>query len=497
MPSEKMRQNLKKAQKEIELKRDEVKKGKMRQRYHFMPETGWMNDPNGLIFFRGKYHFFYQCNPYSGFWDSMHWGHAVSDDMLHWEYLPLALAPGEVYDDYQKGGCFSGSAIEHEGKLFLMYTAVSHDENGDKQTQCIAYSEDGIHFEKYPGNPVLTAPEGVAASQFRDPKVWKHGDTFYMVCAGSRYGRGQALLFRSENMLDWTFFNVLSDNRGEWGKMWECPDFFPMGDKYVLTFSPIGVGDHTAVYQIGEFDYETGRFNSTICREIDWGLDYYAPQSFLAADGRRIMAAWANEWEWMPQFKDWGPAYREGWCGFFNIPREVRMAEDGTLQFLPIREICALRENPFRKDELIVTEETALKAGDGVSFELKMKIDLTRTDAEKVELDLRSGDGKKTVCLFDLKKAELSVDRNQADGWSSGVSGSSLELKNKEELDIHILSDQSSLEIFTDRYRNNHSGNVFASNEQNGIEIRAYGGTLVLKDIESYGLGNTISQTIS
>ena len=141
--------------------KDQAARGKMRQHYHFMAQSGWLNDPNGLIYFRGKYHFFFQCNPYGGFWDCMYWGHAVSEDMLHWEYLPFALAPSEPYDDYPKGGCFSGSAIEHEGKLFLMYTGTSHYGKGIVQTQCIAYSEDGIYFKKYPGNPVITAPEGM------------------------------------------------------------------------------------------------------------------------------------------------------------------------------------------------------------------------------------------------------------------------------------------------------------------------------------------------
>lgn len=491
MSIERMRQNIKKAQNEINLKKDGIKKGKMRQRYHFMPETGWLNDPNGLIFFKGKYHFFFQLNPYSGFWDSMHWGHAISDDMLHWEYLPLALAPSEVYDDHLKGGCFSGSAIEYDGKLFLMYTGATNNGNGYEQTQCIAWSEDGIYFEKYEGNPVLAAPEDVMPDQFRDPKVWRHGDTFYMVCAASCNGRGQALLYRSKDMLHWSFFNILSENRGEWGSMWECPDFFPLGDKYVLTFSPVGVGDHTAVYQVGDFDYETGKFTCMHCNEIDWGLDYYAPQSFLAPDGRRIMVSWANEWEWMPQWKDWGPTFREGWCGFFNIPREVRMMEDGTLQFLPIAEVGTIRENFFQQHSMLVTEkEEELKAGDGVSFELNFKIDLTQTDAEKLELLLRCGEDKETACLFDFKKAEMMVDRGRSDGWSKGISRSNLVLKGKTELDVHILSDQSSIEIFTDQYRNNHSNNIFAPNAQNKLKIRTYGGKAVLKDVKSYGLKN-------
>lgn len=489
MSRELMQQNIEKAQCEIDSKKNVVKNERMRQRYHFMPETGWMNDPNGLIYFKGKYHFFFQHNPYKGFWDSMHWGHAVSEDMLHWEYLPLALAPSEIYDNDPRGGCFSGSAIEHDSKLFLMFTGTTNEGKGYEQTQCIAYSEDGIHFEKYKENPVLTAPEGVPTDLFRDPKIWKHEDTYYMVCGASRDNKGQALLYRSKDMFHWTFFNVLAESRGEWGFMWECPDFYSMGDKYVLMFSPMGAGEHTAVYLVGDFDYETGKFNYHVTGEVDWGFDYYAPQSFLTPDGRRIVVSWANGWEWMPLWKDWGPTYKEGWCGSFNIPREVRMMGDGTLQFLPIVEVETIRENPKQKDELVVMEEeTELTAGNGVCFELKLKIDLENTDADKLELVLRCGEGKKTVCLFDFKNAEMSVDRNEGDGWSRGISRSVMYLKGKRELDVHILSDQSSLEIFTDQYQNNHSNNIFAGDAQNQLKIRAYGGRVVIKKYESYGL---------
>ena len=428
-------------------------------------------------------------NPYYGFWDYMHWGHAISDDMLHWEYLPLALAPSEFYDDHFRGGCFSGSAIEHDGKLFLMFTGTTNNGKGFEQTQCIAYSEDGIHFEKYEGNPVLTAPDGIPTYQFRDPKVWKHDGTYYMVCGASRDNKAQALLYRSKDMLHWEFFNVLAESRGEWGYMWECPDFYPMGDRYVLMFSPMGAGERTVVYLVGDFDYETGKFNYHINGEIDWGFDYYAPQSFLTPDGRRIIVGWANAWDWMPFWKDWGPTYKEGWCGSYNIPREVRMKEDGTLQFIPIKEIESLRVDAWNQETIIVSEKkTDIKAGDGISFEWKMQINLEETNADQLEIGLRCGEGKKTICIFDFKNAQMSVNRNEADGWSKGISKSVMYLKDRKELDVHILSDQSSIEIFTDDYQNNHSLNVFAGNAQNQIYLCAHGGQVVINNLETYGL---------
>ena len=491
MSKEIMLSNIERAQRAIDEKKEAVKKGKMRQRYHFMGESGWINDPNGLIYYKGKYHFFYQFNPYYGHWDYMHWGHAVSEDMLHWEYLPLALAPGESYDDHMRGGCFSGSAIEYDGKLFLMYTGVTNDGKGFEQTQCIAYSDDGIHFEKYAGNPVLTPPEGVPAHQFRDPKVWKHEGTYYMVCGASRDNKAQALLYRSDDMIHWRFFNVLAESRGEWGYMWECPDFYPVGDngKYALMVSPMGASERTVVYMVGDFDYETGKFSYQISGEIDWGFDYYAPQSFVAPDGRRLLVAWANCWDWMPFWKDWGPTYKEGWCGSFNIVREVKMDGDGTLKFLPIKELESIRTDGSSQDKLVLgAEETEVKAGDGISFEMKFKIDLENTDADALALALRCGKGKKTVCTFDFKHGELSVDRSNSDGWSVGVSHSTMYLRGKKELDVHIFSDQSSLEIFTDDYKNNHSNNIFAGDEQNEIKMSAFGGQVTVKDIETYGL---------
>ena len=489
MSKELMLRNIERAQRAIDENRETVKNGRMRQRYHFMGETGWINDPNGLIYYKGKYHFFYQYNPYYGHWDYMHWGHAVSDDMLHWEYLPLALAPSESYDDHMRGGCFSGSAIEHDGKLFLMYTGVTNDGKGFEQTQCIAYSEDGIHFEKYDGNPVLTPPEGVPSHMFRDPKVWKHGDTYYMVCGASRDNKAQALLYRSDDMLHWTFFNVLAESRGEWGYMWECPDFYQIGDKYVLMVSPMGAGERTVVYMVGDFDYETGKFSYQINGEIDWGYDYYAPQSFVAPDGRRLIVAWANCWDWMPFWKDWGPTYKEGWCGVFNIPREVRFMPDHTLQFVPIKELEKLRKDECKLDCFTVGKDAVqLTAGDGVSFEMKMKIDLVKTDAEELELDLRCGNGRKVICVFDFKKGQMCVVRDNSDGWSQGTSRSTMLLQGKQELDIHIFSDQSSIEIFTNQYQNNHANNIFAENTQNQIEIHTYGGEAVIKDYEAYGM---------
>ena len=467
-----------------------MENAKMRQRYHFMAQTGWMNDPNGLIFYRGQYHFFYQFNPYDAKWGAMHWGHAVSDDLVNWVYLPIALAPSESYDDHERGGCFSGSAIEHDGKLYLIYTGVAKHGDSFIQTQCLAVSEDGVTFEKYEGNPVVTAPEGFDASCFRDPKIWKHENYFYFVCGGKKDDLGQALLFRSSDMLHWEFVNVLYESRGDLGYMWECPDIFPLGDRYVLMFSPMGVHERTVVYLVGDLNYSTGRFHPIANGEIDWGFDYYAPQSFQDDKGRRIIVAWANNWDWMPWFKDWGPTFKEHWCGSYTIPREVRLCADNTLQFIPVEEFKQLRYDEKQTKKLTIETDAPYRfeAGDGVAYEALLDIDLTASTAVQFDLWLRCFGEHKTIVHFDLEKSMMSVDRNHADGWSNGVSHSAIRFKDKAKLQVHLFVDQSSLEVFTDSYQTSHSCNIFAGNDQNANYIVVPDGSLSIESLTTWGL---------
>lgn len=484
--------NIEKAHQEISRRMPLMENAKMRQRYHFMAPTGWINDPNGLIFFRGQYHFFYQFNPYAAKWGAMHWGHAVSDDLVNWEYLPIALAPSESYDDHKEGGCFSGSAIEHDGKLYLIYTGVADHGEGFVQTQCLAVSKDGVLFEKFEGNPVVTAPEGYDPSSFRDPKIWKYKEDFYFLCGAKKDHLAQALLFRSRDIIHWEFVNVLYESRGDLGYMWECPDIFPLGDRYVLMFSPMGVYERTTIYLVGDLDYRTGRFHPVTTGEIDWGFDYYAPQSLQDEKGRRIIVAWANGWDWMPWFKDWGPTFQEHWCGSFTLPREVRLCADNTLQFIPVEEFQHLRHDEKRTAKAVIDTNAPYRfdSGDGIAYEALLDIDLTESTANQFELWLRCSDVHKTVVRFDLAKSMMWVDRNQADGWNNGASRSSIRLKDRSKLQIHLFVDQSSVEIFTDHYQTSHSCNVFAGNHQNENYIVVSAGSLSVDSLITWGLKN-------
>ena len=221
---------------------EEIMEGKIqrekRPAFHLSPRVGWMNDPNGFSYYNGEYHLFYQYYPYKPVWGLMHWGHAVSKDLLHWEYLPAAIAPDTMQD---KDGCFSGSAAAlPDGRQLLMYTGVAKEMQPDGnikevQTQCLAVG-DGKDYEKYKKNPVLThkdLPEDGDKYNFRDPKLWQEEDGSYRCVVGNCTvdGDGRILLFQSKDGFSWEFCLVIAENKGRFGQMWECPDFFSLDKK--------------------------------------------------------------------------------------------------------------------------------------------------------------------------------------------------------------------------------------------------------------------------
>ncbi|VTM59124.1 glycoside hydrolase family protein 32 [Klebsiella pneumoniae] len=216
--------------------------------YHLAARAGWINDPNGLVWFDGWYHAFYQHHPYSTQWGPMHWGHARSKDLVHWEHLPVALAPEGPED---KDGCFSGSAVVDGDTLALIYTGHKfHGDPGDEanlyQVQCLATSRDGIHFERQ--GMVVDTPPGM--HHFRDPKVWREGDCWYMIVGAREGDTGQVRLYRSADLRQWQDAGVLDEAESTMGYMWECPDFFTLNGKRVLMFSPQGCrprGSATAI----------------------------------------------------------------------------------------------------------------------------------------------------------------------------------------------------------------------------------------------------------
>lgn len=304
----------------------------LRPVFHFTAPYGWINDPNGFCYFKGMYHLFYQYNPHGCEWSKMYWGHAVSKDLTHWEDLPIALYPDQEYDTDEVGGCFSGSAIVRGDRLYVFYTGTSRHGNMLVQSQCMAYSDDGIKFEKYSGNPVVPHPpahEG-EVSNFRDPKVIQAGDKYYMVVGsttgGLKVGDGRIFLYVSDDLMHWQYKGILLKCNGEWTSMCECPDLFPLGNKWVLLFSLMhAVNAEKTVYAVGHMDFENCRFTIETTGELDYGMDYYAAQTMLDPKGRRLVIAWQNSWEWLPWFNDFGRTEQENWRGSLSYPREISL----------------------------------------------------------------------------------------------------------------------------------------------------------------------------
>ncbi len=356
--------------------------GETRPVFHLTPYTGWMNDPNGFSFYQGKYHLFYQYNPYDTMWDDMHWGHAVSADLLHWTYLPCAMAPDAPYDD---AGCYSGSAIElPDGKHLLLYTGVRKEGgDGDReyQTQCVALG-DGLHYRKVKNNPVLDGrdlPEGCDPRNFRDPKLWREQDGTYRCVVGTRGEDelGRILLYKSADGLHWSFESVLIENDGRLGLMWECPDFFRLDGKDVLVVSPQdmlpeGLEYHNGngtVAMIGTFDETTKKFVPETDQAIDYGIDFYAPTTMLAPDGRRILIGWMQNWD---TTKLTGTQDRK-WFGQMTVPRELEI-RNGRLYQRPIRELARYRSHPVSYRNVRVSGETRLDGVEGRTVDLEITV---------------------------------------------------------------------------------------------------------------------------
>ena len=337
-----------------------------RPEYHFIAPRNWMNDPNGPIFWKGKYHLFYQWAPDSAAGGPPHWGHAVSTDMVRWRHLPFALAPTPGGAD--RDGCWTGSAVVRDGVPTVIYTGVIHKPSAEdhdnewQQAQMLATAEDDglLHWKKLPEPVIPGPPAGMAATGFRDPCPWREADGWYLVVgSGERDKGGCVLLYKSQDLRHWEYLHPLVHGHAtgnsapdsvDRGDMWECPDFFEVGGKYCLLYS----SENKVAWATGEYDHSEHRF--TIKRQglIDQGgIAYYAPKSFRAADGRRIL------WGWVREIRPQTEFVAAGWAGAISLPRVLTIGAQGQLEMSPAVELEKLRgaaeriavkpDAPFRK----------------------------------------------------------------------------------------------------------------------------------------------------
>ena len=422
--------------------------------FHLTPLVGWMNDPNGFCWFRGQYHLFYQYHPFSRRWGPMHWGHAVSTDLLHWTYMPCALAPDTEAD---AGGCFSGSAAETpEGKLLLCYTGVqpAGTFRRETQAQCIAIG-DGTDFEKSLLNPVIRhahLPKGYSEFDFRDPKIRRKDDnTYQMVVANLHEERGGAvLMLESRDGLDWHFTGEIDSSCNGYGKMWECPDFFELDGTQALLVSPqemhareeFHAGFGTVAF-LGAFDEKECRFDRKYVQPVDHGLNYYASQTLLAPDGRRIMIGWMDSWETCKE-----APRRHPWYGQMTVPRELRI-ENGRLMQRPVREIESMWQDTISHERVTIQEETELEGVRGRLMDLTVELYPEKSSCRRFTLHTAKDADHYIQIRCDMARGELVFDRSHGGSRRDIAHTRHVPAEVRDgKLTLRLLMDRESIELF-------------------------------------------------
>jgi beta-fructofuranosidase len=453
-----------------------------RPRYHFQPSHGWINDPNGLIQWNGEYHLFYQHNPAGPFHRNIHWGHAISEDLVYWQDLPIALAPSPNSPD--NGGCYSGCAVDNNGTPTLMYTGVY------PETQCVATgSPDLLTWHKYDGNPVIARPpDNYELVGFRDPCVWREADAWYMaIGSGIKDMAGTVLLYRSPDLFSWTYVHPLHVGaHNEVPEMWECPSFFPLGDKHVLLVS---------VLQRSRVEYFTGvyhgyKFTPEHHGLLDHSPLFYAAHSFADSTGRRLLFGW------VPESRNNALVEAAGWAGMLSLPREVSLRSDGYLGIEPARELHALRGQQFSFSNLTLSMGVIhlLEGIQGNTLELIIELGRGSATAYGVKL-LCSPDGTEdTTVIHDQAARTVTIDRTRSCAEPEGIDitphSGALDLHEGEMCQLHIFLDRSVVEVFANGRLAITSRVYPARQDSLGVQVFARDGDITVKQVNAWQLGS-------
>lgn len=467
-----------------------------RPAFHATPTIGWMNDPNGFSFYKGECHLFYQYHPFSNEWGPMHWGHLKTRDFLHWQRLPAALAPDEAYD---AAGCFSGGAAElPDGRQLLMYTGVQRERTPEGflqeiQTQCVAIG-DGVNYQKLGQNPVLDAkdlPEGGSRIDFRDPKIWRGEDGAYYAVIGNRTqdGSGAILLYQSADGCQWRFVRTLDACQNQYGRMWECPDYFALDGKQVLLTSPqemtpIGLEFHAGNGTLCLMGHTApdGGFVRERVQAVDYGLDFYAPQTLLAPDGRRIMIGWMQNWSTVGAKPD-----HCRWFGQMSLPRELSV-QNGRLAQQPVRELEGCRGPAVVHHHILVSGETNLPGIAGRVLDMTVSVRPMGQGSYRWFCIHLAKDGEHdTILRFKPNESVLKIDRTRSGLPHDIVNTRSFLVRQREgEVKLRVILDRFSVEVFVNDGEQTASAVIYTKPEAQAITFEAEG--QLLMDVEKYDL---------
>ncbi len=437
--------------------------------YHFLPPTNWMNDPNGLIQWKGKYHLFYQHNPFGPLWGNMSWGHAMSEDLIHWRDLPIALGPTPGGPD--EAGCFSGCCVDNHGEPTILYTATSGQRH-EVQVQSLATSKDNlVTWSKYAHNPII-ADVPVEAGQnvdFRDPFVWKEADGWSMVLGSSIKDKGGVVfLYRSDNLINWDYVGPLfTGDQKKHGTLWECPNFFKLGDKWVLLISAhSGLIPDTVFYFVGS--YNNYQFTPEYSDVFDYG-NLYAPLTFVDDAGRRILFGWLRE------ARSEVDQRFAGWSGVQSAPRVLTLDNQNHLRMSPVSELARIRQAHVSIAPMNISEKLTLDV-DGLALDIEAEIDLCPGGYVGFSLACSEDDTERIDIIYEASRSRLTVHK-VFPRTNGALTTHSLEVPHAldigENLRLRILLDHSVVEII--------------ANERTSLTRRIYPESSISNQVKLFG----------
>ncbi|KAH8705707.1 glycosyl hydrolase [Talaromyces proteolyticus] len=412
-----------------------------RPQYHYTPYQGWTNDPCGLSQLNGTHHLFNQFNPDSPFGAHISWSHAISSDAVHWRRQPVALTPPYIdINSSDNSGRWTGSAVNDNGTLRLLFTDFT-DTNfhpgAESEVVSTADSSDGITFQLYTGNPVVAAPPPDSPSGFRDPKVFLDAtdNTWKMVLGGGDSTSGKIFLYSTSDMISWTYIGVLIEGDGTTGTMWECPNFFPIGDKWALFYGGNGQG----WWHIGS--YNGTNFVSEATGLLDIG-SIYAAQWYVDESGRNLLMAWIYNFGTYKY-----PSRVNGYVGATTATRELFLRDDGGLGSRLITEIDSLvTGNPVSFGPQTVQDSLAI--GHSSTGRLQLSVNLNTTTASSFSLNFLSSSAEKTVLTYTVANKTLTIDTSEAGYGPGGLVNAVITIPGNNILGLDILLDRTILEIF-------------------------------------------------
>lgn len=468
--------------------------------FHFTPTFNWLNDPNGLVYYKGEYHLFFQYNPFGNQWGHMSWGHATSSDLMKWKQQDVAIA--EYLTGKTQTGVFSGTAIVDSFNtsgfgttaspmpLIAIYTA---NVEGIVQNQCLAYSLDGKIFTRFANNPILD----IHSTEFRDPKVFWYSPSHKWVMIISKPDVKKVHFYSSPNLKDWTFMSDFGAI-GSVDKVWECPDIFELrvdntGErKWVLTNSTghPQQGYLAMQYFIGTFDgmkFTADPLSYPLY--VDNGKDFYAGiiyNNLPSADGRKIMMGWANCWEYA------GNIPTNYFRGMMSIPRDLHIKKTTNGQYLltqlPVIETNIYRNTLlFQKDSVSLantTNNASATKGDALDIELT----ITKGDAAQAGIKVFKNGNEETVIYYDKSDNTVKMDRTKSGRTIFSTRFASVESvsvpNGNSDIKLRILIDKSLVEVFVNDGEQVMTDQVFPTIANGGIELFSTSGTVVFKNIK-------------